>query len=99
MTLRKKILKLARALPAKLALVQAVLVSLGTVVPLLPVAWQAKAAALLALAAGWVAAAVRVVSRVTPVPSAAIGLTMPPGKQMRVEMVGPPFPPGHRPPS
>lgn len=69
-----KVRALLGALPAKLALVQAVLVSLGTIVPLLPVVWQAKAAAVLVAVGGWVAAAVRVVSSVTPVPPSQRGL-------------------------
>lgn len=69
-----KVRALVAALPAQLAVAQALLVSLGIVVPLLPVAWQAKAAAVLVAVGGWVAAAVRVVSRVTPVPVAQRGL-------------------------
>jgi hypothetical protein len=81
-----KVRALISALPAQLALVQALLVSLGVVVPLLPVAWQAKAGAVLVAVAGWVAAAVRVVSRVTPVPFGAQGLTMPVGKVLDVDL-------------
>lgn len=82
----EKLKALVSALPAKLALVQAVLVAAGTVVPLLPLAWQAKAAAILLAATGWVAAAVRVVSKVTPVPDRAEGLVLPPNRELKVEL-------------
>jgi hypothetical protein len=77
---------LAAALSAKLALVQAVLVAAGAVVPFLPLAWQAKALGVLVAAGGWYAAVVALVSRVTPVPPSAQGLVVPPGRELTVEV-------------
>ncbi len=69
-----KVRALIGALPAQLALVQSVLAALGTLVVVLPTPWQAKALVVLGAVSGIVAAAVRVVSRVTPVPPIERGL-------------------------
>jgi hypothetical protein len=72
---------LLRALPAQLAAVQSILTVLATeLVPLLPDNVALRASAWLVLAAGWVATAVRVVSRVTPVPVEARGLVLDSGE-------------------
>jgi hypothetical protein len=73
---KDKLVALLTAVSARLAALQGGIVAAGALVPFLPVAWQAKAAAYLALAAGWVAAVVALVSRVTPVPGTLRGLTV-----------------------
>lgn len=73
---KDKLVALLTAVSARLAALQGGIVAAGALVPFLPVAWQAKAAAYLALAAGWVAAVVALVSRVTPVPATLRGLTV-----------------------
>jgi hypothetical protein len=87
---------LAGAVPAWGAALTAVLSSFSTsVVPLLPVAWQVKAAAVVAAVVAGIATVVKVVARVTQVPPEAVGLILPEGQQMRVELVGAPWPAGH----
>jgi hypothetical protein len=80
-----KLKVLISALPAQLAAVQTVLAALGTLVVVLPTPWQAKALVVLGAVSGIVAAAVRVVSSVTPVPQGAHGLALAPGEKLRVE--------------
>jgi len=76
---------LLAALPAQLAAVQSLLtVVAAEVVPQLPDGLAVKATAWLVLAAGWVATAIAVVSRVTPVPAEARGLVLETG-QLTVE--------------
>lgn len=76
------------ALPAQLAAVQSILTVLAVeVVPLLPDNVALRLSAWLVVALGWVAAAVQVVSRVTPVPEIARGLVDPPGIRTVVEAV------------
>jgi hypothetical protein len=70
---------LLAALPAQLAVVQSLLTAAAVeVVPLFPDDVGVRVAAVVALALGWVATIVRVVSRVTPVPANQRGL-LPPG--------------------
>lgn len=78
---------LLAALPAKLAAVQALLVAVAAgVVPLLPVNVAVKAAAWIATALACLAAIIRVVSSVTPVPKSAQGLSVPEGRVLDVEV-------------
>lgn len=79
---------LVAALPARLAAVQSALTALAVyVVPLLPENTAVRAAAVLVVALGWVAAAIRVVGHVTPVPAGAEGLTLPANRQLRLELI------------
>ena len=84
------------AVPAWGAALTAVLSSLSTsVIPLLPVTWQVKAAAIVAAVVAGIATVVKVVARVTAVPPEAVSLVLPEGQQMRVELVGAPWPASH----
>lgn len=84
------------ALPARLAALAAVLTVVAVeVVPLLPGPLAAKVAAWIASVLGAIAFAVRVIARLTEVPDEAIGLVLDDGQQLRVELVGAPWPAGH----
>ena len=75
----KRVAVLLAAVPAWGAAAQSVLTAVAvSVVPLLPGEWQVRAAAWLAVAAGWVVTVVKVVARVTPVLPSQQGL-LPPG--------------------
>lgn len=75
-----------KALPARLAAVQAVLLVVAVeVVPLLPGPVAARVAAGVAVALGWLATVARVVTRVTEVPGSARGFTMPARTELVVE--------------
>ena len=77
--LYEKVKALLSALPAQLAVVQSLLTAAAVeIVPLLPEHLAVRAGAVLAVALGWVATAIAVVSRVTPVPASQQGL-LPPG--------------------
>lgn len=79
---------LVSALPARLAAVQSLLTAVAIyVVPLLPDNVAVQVAAVLVVLAGWVAAATRVVGHVTRVPAGAEGLTLPPNRELRLELV------------
>jgi len=74
-----KVRVLLAALPAQLAAVQSLLTVLAVeVIPLLPEHLAVRAGAIVAVAAGWIATAAAVVSRVTPVSPARQGLLPPP---------------------
>lgn len=82
-----KVKALLAAVPYWGAVATSVLTVVGTeVVPLLPENIGVRVAAVVALALGWVATIVRVVSRVTPVPSDARGLLIPPGRELNVDV-------------
>lgn len=75
-----------KALPARLAAVQAVLLVVAVeVVPLLPGPVAARVGAWIAVAAGWLVAIARVVTRVTEVPGSARGFTVPDRTELVVE--------------
>lgn len=83
----EKIRALIGALPAWLALVQSILTAVAVeVVPLLPDHLAVQVGSVLALMLGWVATAVRLVSRVTPVPAKAQGLVVRPDQELSVEL-------------
>lgn len=78
-----KVRVLLAAVPYWGAVATSVLTAVGTeVVPLLPENVGVRVAAVVALALGWVATIVRVVSRVTPVPVAGRGIVVPAGKMV-----------------
>lgn len=74
----EKVKALLAALPAQLAAVQSLLTAVAVeVVPLLPDNLAVRAGAVLAVALGWIATAIAVVARVTPVPPSQQGLLPP----------------------
>ena len=78
--LYEKLRVLLGAIPTWGAAVQGVLVAFAAgIVPLLPVDVGVKVGAAVAAAIAWIAGMARVVSSVTPVPSAVRGLEMPDG--------------------
>lgn len=71
----EKLKVLLSALPAQLAAVQSLLTAVAViVVPVLPDNLALRVSAVVAVAAGWVATAIKAVSSVTPVPPAERGL-------------------------
>lgn len=83
----KKLKALLSALPAQLAAVQSLLTAVAViVVPVLPDNLALRVSAVVVVATGWVATAIRVVSSVTPVPNGAEGLLMPPNRELSVEL-------------